>query len=105
VATRACWPLVYSSLSHLTPHFNPHLLSALLIFDGLGWIGAVCVLVPYALVSIGRLAGTAVAFRAPNIVGGLLLMADAWYHRNYPSVAVNAIWIAIAVYATKRPGS
>lgn len=72
------------------------------VFDGLGWIGAVVVLVPYALVSTGRLAGTTSTFRTLNIVGGLLLMVDAWYHANFPSVAVNALWIVIGLYAMKR---
>jgi len=74
------------------------LLSRLLVFDGLGWIGAACVLVPYALVSTGRLAGTATAFRLFNVVGGVLLMLNAWYHTAYPSLAVNAIWITIGLY-------
>lgn len=77
-------------------------MSPLILFDSLGWIGAVCVLVPYALVSTGRLSGTTPVFRNLNIVGGVLLMTDAWYHRNYPSVAVNAIWIVIGFYAMRR---
>jgi hypothetical protein len=81
---------------------NPTLLSSLLIFDGLGWIGAVSVLVPYALVSTGRLSGTATSFRVLNIAGGVLLMLNAWYHTAYPSFAVNALWIAIGLYAMMR---
>ncbi len=81
---------------------NPTLLSSRLIFDGLGWIGAVSVLVPYALVSTGRLSGTATSFRVLNIAGGILLMLNAWYHTAYPSVAVNALWIVIGLYAIMR---
>ena len=73
-------------------------MSQLLVYDGLGWIGAACVLVPYAMVSTGRLAGTAPAFRTFNVAGGILLMANAWYHRAFPSLAVNALWIAIGLY-------
>jgi hypothetical protein len=76
--------------------------SPLLLYDGLGWIGAACVLVPYALVSTGRLAGTASSFRTLNIIGGVLLMLNAWYHVAYPSLAVNAIWIAIGLYTLTR---
>jgi len=76
--------------------------SPLLVFDGLGWIGAICVLVPYALVSTGRLSGTDPVFRGLNIVGGVLLMVNAWYHMAYPSLAVNAIWIAIGLYTMTR---
>jgi hypothetical protein len=81
---------------------SPNAVPARVVFDGLGWIGAVVVLVPYALVSTGRLAGTTSTFRTLNIVGGLLLLVDAWYHLNYPSVAVNALWIVIGLYAMRR---
>jgi hypothetical protein len=57
------------------------------------------VVIPYALVSTGRLAGTTTAYRALNIVGGVLLMINTWYHAAYPSVIVNVIWTAIALYA------
>jgi hypothetical protein len=72
------------------------------LFDGLGWIGAACVLVPYALVSTGRLSGTASSFRILNIVGGTLLMTNAWYHVAYPSLVVNVIWIVIGLYTLAR---
>jgi hypothetical protein len=98
VAHRADWPLVYSST--FIPTLTP--LSSLLVFDGLGWIGAASVLVPYALVSTGRLSGTATSFRVFNIAGGILLMLNAWYHTAYPSLAVNALWIVIGLYAMTR---
>jgi hypothetical protein len=75
-----------------------------LIFDGLGWIGAVCVLVPYALVSVGRWSGTSARFRALNVAGGVCLMLNTWYHRAYPSAAVNVVWILIGGYAALRAG-
>jgi hypothetical protein len=73
-----------------------------IVFDGLGWVGALCVLVPYALVSVGRLLGTAPLFRGLNIVGAILLMLNTWYHRAYPSTIVNVAWILIGVYAATR---
>jgi len=76
--------------------------SPLIIFDGLGWIGAACVLVPYALVSTGRLAGTTMSFRISNIAGGVLLMLNTWYHHAFPSMIVNVIWIAIGAYSMMR---
>lgn len=82
----------------------PAVRTPLVIFDGLGWVGAACVLVPYALVSTGRLSGTAPSFRVFNIVGGVLLMLNTWYHRAYPSMIVNVIWIAIGFYAMTRRG-
>jgi hypothetical protein len=67
--------------------------------DALGWLGAACVVVPYAMVSVGRLAGTTITYRTLNITGGVLLLLNTWYHGSYPSAIVNVVWIAIAVYA------
>lgn len=76
--------------------------ASFLVYESLGWIGAISVLVPYALASTGRLSGTATSFRMLNIAGGVFLMANAWYHHAFPSVAVNALWIAIGLYAMGR---
>ena len=62
-----------------------------------GWVGAGLVLTGFALISIG---GTAAArHHVINLVGGALLlgasaMKDAWF-----SVALNAVWIVIAMVA------
>ena len=69
------------------------------IFDILGWLGAACVVIPYGLVATGRIAGTTTIYRAANIVGGVFLMLNTWYHAAYPSAAVNILWIVIGVYA------
>jgi hypothetical protein len=85
-------------------NYLPLVISIPMVVDGLGWVGAACVLVPYALVSTGRLSGTARAFGVLNIVGGLLLLLNTAYHQAYPSTAVNVIWTAIGFYALARHG-
>jgi len=77
-------------------------MKSIALVDSLGWAGAICVLVPYFLVSTGRLAGTARSFRVLNIVGGVLLMVNAWYHAAFPSLVVNALWIVIGLYTAMR---
>jgi len=76
--------------------------SSTVIFDAFGWAGAACVVIPYALVVTGRIAGTTTTYRAANIAGGILLLLNTWYHAAYPSVAVNVVWIVIGVYAMAR---
>jgi hypothetical protein len=76
--------------------------SPTVFFDAFGWVGAACVVIPYALVVTGRLAGTTTTYRAANIAGGVLLMLNTWYHAAYPSAAVNVVWIVIGVYAMTR---
>jgi hypothetical protein len=77
-----------------------HLLPGLI--DVAGWIGAVLLLLAYALVSSRKLAGDSVRFQLLNLSGGLLLAANSAYHGALPSVAVNAIWIVIGLVALLR---
>ena len=78
------------------------MISSSMVVDSLGWVGAACVLLPYALVSTGRLTGTSRTFVILNIAGGVLLFVNTWYHQAYPSAVVNVIWTAIGLYAIAR---
>ena len=82
-------------------HFHC-MLSQSMVVDGLGWLGALCVVLPYGLVSTGRLTGTSRTFVALNIAGGVFLFVNTWYHQAYPSAVVNVIWTAIGLYAIAR---
>jgi hypothetical protein len=72
------------------------------IIDLAGWVGAALLLLAYALVSSRRLAGDSVRFQLLNLSGGVLLAANSAYHGALPSVAVNAVWIAIGLAALLR---
>jgi hypothetical protein len=78
------------------------MISTSMVVDWLGWAGAVCVLLPYGLVSTGRLTGTSRTFVILNIAGGVFLFVNTWYHQAYPSAVVNVIWTAIGLYAIGR---
>jgi hypothetical protein len=73
-----------------------------MLIDILGWIGAILLLLAYALVSNRKLAGDSVRFQLLNLSGGLLLAANSAYHGALPSVAVNAVWIVIGMVALLR---
>lgn len=68
-----------------------------LIIDILGWIGAVCLLLAYFLVSRKKLAGDSLNYQLLNLVGGALLTTNSLYYGAFPSVAVNIVWIGIAL--------
>ena len=72
------------------------------LIDIIGWIGAVLLLLAYALVSYKRLPGDSVRFQLLNLSGGVLLAANSAYHGALPSVAVNAVWIVIGLTALLR---
>ena len=72
------------------------------VIDIIGWVGAVLLLLAYAMVSYKRLPGDSVRFQLLNVAGGLLLAVNSGYHGALPSVVVNAVWIVIGVVALVR---
>lgn len=70
-----------------------------LVFDVLGWIGAILLLLAYAAVSFGRLKGDSSAYQYLNIVASVLLLINTIYYGAYPSSFVNGVWTVIALVA------
>ena len=66
-----------------------------IVIDILGWLGAIGLLLPYFLVSVGKIKGNSVSFQMSNLVGSFLLVINSLYYGALPSVAVNLVWIAI----------
>lgn len=73
-----------------------------LIVDGIGWVGAVMLLIAYALVSLRGVRGTSAAFQLLNIAGGALLIVNSAYYGAYPSAFLNLVWIGIAIASIAR---
>ena len=61
----------------------------------LGWTGAALLLAAYWLVSTQRAAGNSGSYQVMNLLGAILVLANSLYYGAYPSVGVNAVWIAI----------
>lgn len=70
-----------------------------------GWVGAVLVLIGYVLVSTGRLEGRSIAFQMLNLIGALGFIANTAWHGAIPSMALNIVWSAIALYTLARTWS
>ena len=68
-------------------------------FDAIGWVGAVALLIAYAMVSHKKLEVDSVMYQFLNISGSLLLAANTIFYGSYPSTFVNLIWAGIAVFA------
>jgi hypothetical protein len=68
-------------------------------FDGIGWVGAVALLIAYALVSSKKLEGDSASFQLLNIGGSILLAANTIFYGSYPSTFVNLIWAGIAIFS------
>ncbi|MEZ5275982.1 MAG: hypothetical protein R3F07_06360 [Opitutaceae bacterium] len=72
-----------------------------LIVDGLGWSGAIILVVAYFLVSHGKWPGDSVKYNVFSIVASLLVGLNALYHGAIPSVGLNLIWMLIGVNALR----
>jgi hypothetical protein len=71
----------------------------------LGWVGVVALLSAYWLVSTQKAMGDSRTYQGMNLLGAILVLVNSSYYGAYPSVGVNAAWIAIGVYtlATRLP--
>jgi len=53
----------------------------------------------YWLVSTQKAMGDSTTYQGMNLLGAILVLVNSWYYGAYPSVGVNAAWIAIGAYA------
>jgi hypothetical protein len=73
-----------------------------LVFEIIGWIGAVALLLAYGLASSGRLPATGRGFQNLNLAGSLALAANSGFHGAWPSAVLNLVWMVIAVATLSR---
>lgn len=74
-------------------------MDAFILLSVLGWLGALCTITGYGLLTAGRLAATSRLFQWLNIAGSVLLFCSAYFSQAWPSAAVNALWAAIGLHA------
>ncbi len=73
-----------------------------IMMDIFGWTGATLLLIPYFLVSTGKVDGKSKYFQSSNVIGGVLLTANSYYYGALPSVLVNLVWIAIGIMTLSK---
>jgi hypothetical protein len=67
-----------------------------------GWVGGFVLILAYAMVSFGKMSPRGAVFQSLNLAGSLMLAANSGWHRAWPSVSVNLIWIAVGAGALLR---
>lgn len=67
--------------------------------DIIGWTGGILVLLAFALISTGRVDKNNAFYHWINIAGALCLIVNTGYLKAYPSMAVNIVWVCVAVFA------
>ncbi|HEY8971303.1 MAG TPA: hypothetical protein VIM64_19500, partial [Puia sp.] len=71
----------------------------LMLIEILGWLGSVMVILAYALNINKKLDSDSLLYYFLNITGSSLLIINTLYHHAIPSMAVNVVWVLIAIVA------
>jgi len=67
-----------------------------------GWLAALLILGAYSLLSFGKILPSSWVYQVMNIVGAAGFIINCAYNNAWPSVALNVVWMGIAVYALRR---
>ena len=73
-----------------------------ILIEIMGWIASVLIVGSYALNITGRLSASSKTYVLANIIGGIFFVVNTYYHKAYPSMFVNVIWVIIAIYMISK---
>jgi hypothetical protein len=76
-----------------------------LLIEMLGWIASVLIVGSYALNITGKLPASSKIYVLANIIGGVFFVVNTYYHKAYPSMFVNVVWVIIAIYMISKKKS
>ena len=68
----------------------------------MGWIASLLIVGSYALNITGKLPASSKTYVLANIIGGIFFVVNTYYHKAYPSMFVNVIWVIIAIYMISK---
>jgi hypothetical protein len=75
------------------------------LIEMLGWIASVLIVGSYALNITGKLPASSKIYVLANIIGGVFFVVNTYYHKAYPSMFVNVVWVIIAIYMISKKKS
>ncbi len=67
-----------------------------------GWLAALLILGSYGLLSFGKISSRSAIYQWMNILGAAGFVINCTWNGAWPSVALNVVWLGIAVYALRR---
>jgi hypothetical protein len=76
-----------------------------ILIEMLGWIASVLIVGSYALNITGKLPASSKIYVLANIIGGVFFVVNTYYHKAYPSMFVNVVWVIIAIYMIRKKKS
>jgi hypothetical protein len=75
------------------------------LIEMLGWIASVLIVGSYALNITGKLPASSKIYVLANIIGGVFFVVNTYFHKAYPSMFVNVVWVIIAIYMISKKKS
>ena len=72
------------------------------LFEMIGWAGAILFIMAYTLLSLRVFNDRSVVYHAMNALGGLCLVLNALHIHDSPTLAVNLVWMLIALFTVVR---
>jgi predicted membrane metal-binding protein len=73
-----------------------------LTVEVIGWMGALLILLSYALLSAGKLKADSLTYQSMNILGAAGFLVNSGWHGALPSAVLNLVWMGIGVYAVRQ---
>jgi len=64
----------------------------------IGWFAATLLLAAYALLTMGRVTARSKLYQWLNLLAGAGLIVNSGWNGAYPSVFINVVWVAVALY-------
>ncbi|MEY4763264.1 MAG: hypothetical protein RLZZ200_3121 [Pseudomonadota bacterium] len=72
--------------------------------ETVGWLGALLILLAYALLSTGRIEGRSRTYQWLNLFGAVGFIVNSSWNGAWPSAALNVVWLAIGAVTLWRLG-
>ena len=73
-----------------------------MLYEIMGWAGTLAILLAYLLVTVHKLDSASRPYQLLNVAGAAGLIINASVHGALPSLALNAVWLLIALVGLLR---
>jgi len=70
-----------------------------IIIETIGWLGMGLILIAYWLISSRRTEAKSILYQTLNLIGAIGIVINAFYHKTFPPLGLNAVWAIIALWA------
>jgi lysylphosphatidylglycerol synthetase-like protein (DUF2156 family) len=65
----------------------------------IGWLSSLLIVAAYAANLRGMIQSDSKLYIWANLLGGLGFIVNTFVHKAYPSMAVNIVWVLIAIWS------